>query len=165
MHEIQVLIGSKETTEAFAATRSEAFRRELTPELFMIPLTETLVRQLTNQTLRLPDLEDPDEANELATALEPLVESLVRANLVGRLGVVLTQYFGGAGDQAALLIENGTVDCGPFVGEGSINKILAKLGVCRDDKSGRDEFEVAGLDRWRSIDNIIGEAEHELASK
>lgn len=158
MHEIQVLIGGKETTEAFAATCSEALRRELTSELFMIPLTETLVLQMTNQVLRLPDLEDSDEAKELASALQPVVASLVSANLAGRLGVVVTQYFGGAGNQAALLIENGTVSHGPFVGEGSINRVLASLGVCRDDKTGRDEFAVAGLDRWRSTDHITGGA-------
>ncbi|MDX2021132.1 MAG: hypothetical protein SF187_12905 [Deltaproteobacteria bacterium] len=158
MHEIQVLIGGKETTEAFAATCSEALRRELTSELFMIPLTEALVLQMTSQALRLPDLEDPDEAKELASALQPVVTSLLDANLVGRLGVVLTQYFGGSGNQAALLVENGTVSHGPFVGEGSINRILARLGVCRDDKTGRDEFAVVGLDRWRSSDQIIGGA-------
>lgn len=155
MHEIQALIVSKNASASITRTWSEAVQRELTPTLVIVPLGASLVHQMTARQMHFPDLEDLDEVRTLAVTLEPVIEALAKLGQVGPLALVLTQYWGGAGEQAALLLENGAVRSGPLVGPGSINTILGDLGVHQDEETGYDQFDVVGLGRWRSTEDII----------
>jgi hypothetical protein len=147
MHEIQALIGSDAATAPLTAAWSAAVRRELTPGLFIVPITAALARQMVSAEVSWPDLEDVEEPAELAGRLEWLVRAIREVPLARNLAVVLTQYFGGIGEQAALLIRGDGTDTEPRAGAESINTVLASLGVVRDSESGRDEFDVVGLGR------------------
>jgi len=68
-----------------------------------------------------------------------------------RFAVVETDYFGGSGDQAAVVYENGSVIMEPEVAEvGPINRALRLIGV----HAGRahDEFDALGLAQFRGWD-------------
>lgn len=154
MHEIQALIGADAATAAIVKAWSDATRRVLAEELFIVPLTPALTRQMLGKDLHWPDLEDPDDGQALAQRLEPLLNAVGAARPAGILALVLTQYFGGAGAQAGLLLRDGRLEVGPLLGPGSINTVLRELGVRREDAGGMDEFDVVGLGRWRSSEEV-----------
>jgi len=68
-----------------------------------------------------------------------------------RFAVIETDYFGGHGDQAAIVYENGSVIMTAEVAEvGPINRALRLLGV--QVGNARDEFEALALNRFRGWD-------------
>lgn len=72
----------------------------------------------------------------------------------GAVAYVETDYFGGEGEQAAVLWENGEVVYEPYKGKlGPINDVLRRMGVARGD--GLDQFDAVGLGRHRSNDDWI----------
>ena len=156
MHEIQALIGSDATTTAVVRRWSEARRLELNGGFFIVPLQPALVCQMMGSDWLLPDLDDADEAETLIVVVAPLVHSLRSSDLNGQLALVFTQYWGGPGNQAALLLTDDLEFAKPIVGFGAINSVLSKLGVRADPE--RDEFETVGLGRWRSTETIFKNA-------
>jgi hypothetical protein len=64
------------------------------------------------------------------------------------IAYIETDYWGGEGEQAALLWEHGQVVYGPSKGRmGPINDVLRRMGVER--RNNLDEFEAVGLHRYR----------------
>jgi hypothetical protein len=153
MHELQAIIASREAAEDLRRCWPTHRASALSHGLSLIPLDAEFLQQLGANDFRVPDLEDPAVRSELVKHLEPVVVPLCRASIRGRLGVVLTQYFGGAGSQAAVLIERSEIALGPLVGAESINRVLAALGV-RSEGPARDEFEAVGLHRVRRHDQM-----------
>lgn len=96
-------------------------------------------------TLAVPgDLELPtDRQPELSGVFprERVLATMVR-HLVGhatpRFGIIITDYFGGVGDQWAVLLEGEALRA-----HGTINEVLAALGVVREAR--KDEFDTVGL--------------------
>lgn len=152
MHEIQALIGSEATTAALTRTWSEARRRELSADLFIVPMRPQLVRQATGAEWVLPDLEDPLEAPTLAGVVAPLITSIRRNNVGGTFALVFTQYWGGPGAQASFLVRDGVAAVNPHFGPNAINEALSQLGVQAEGE--RDEFDTVGLHRWRSTETM-----------
>ncbi|MFD7843460.1 hypothetical protein ACFV4K_11070 [Nocardia sp. NPDC059764] len=76
-------------------------------------------------------------ATELATRPDPT------------FAVVLTDYFGGAGDQWAVV----SVDGGPMQSVNTINKALRALGISA--VAGSDEFDTVGLAAHRSTPDYL----------
>jgi hypothetical protein len=150
MHEIQALIGSDTATAALTRTWSEARRRELSSDLFIVPLRRQLVRQATRADWVLPDLEDPLEAPKLAVAVAPLTDAIRRINVGGTCAPIFTQYWDGPGTQASFLVRDGVASVEPLFGPKAINQALSQLGVRADGE--RDEFDTVGLGRWRSTE-------------
>ncbi|MBR7832253.1 hypothetical protein KDL01_03225 [Actinospica durhamensis] len=90
---------------------------------------------------------------------ESLAELCAQASKDWPLVYVEAEYFGGAGDQKAVLWEAGQVALGPVTtgrlsasgrapGSTAISQALAGLGVV-ETSAERDEFLVLGLDRFR----------------
>jgi hypothetical protein len=90
---------------------------------------------------------------------ESLAELCARASKDAPLAYVEAEYFGGAGDQKAVLWAEGRIGLGPVTtgrlsasGRGpgctAISQVLAGLGVTGTNAQ-RDEFLVLGLDRHR----------------
>ncbi len=98
---------------------------------------------------------------------EPLAELCARASKDSPLVYAEAEYFGGAGDQKAVLWESGAIALGPVTtgrlsasgrgpGSTAISQALARLGV---EGAGpeRDEFLVLGLDRFRHWEDWGGQ--------
>src|SRR5690349_16229248 len=156
MHEIQALIGSDAATAAVTARWNQARRLELSDGFFIVPLQPALVRQVAGSEWELPDLEEADAGSALAVVVGPLMDAIRSGPMLDRLALVFTQYWGGSGNQAALLVSNEHETAEPTLGFGAINSTLSKLGVRADPE--RDEFETMGLGRWRSTETIFKNA-------
>lgn len=152
MHEIQALIGSDAFTAACTRSWSKAVRRELIFGFFIVPLQKEVVRQATGSDWELPDLDDPLEAPEIASVFTPLVDAIRRINVGGSCALVFTQYWGGTGTQASLLVRDGVAQGEPRFGSNAINLALSELGIRADE--GSDEFDTVDLGRWRSTESI-----------
>ncbi|WP_317444629.1 hypothetical protein [Streptomyces collinus] len=83
-------------------------------------------------------------------------ETLVAWSAGGPVAYVEAEYFGGVGEQRAVVCDGGAVVLGPlhleegqpFAPAGSpISQALRRLGVVA--RAGGDEFSAAGLDRYR----------------
>lgn len=91
----------------------------------------------------------------------PLLDALVLERVAKRVlgpealyAIVETDYFGGAGDQAAVVYRGSRQVMAPRVARiGPINAALRRLGVERG--ASRDEFEALGLDGFRSFDDLL----------
>ena len=69
------------------------------------------------------------------------------------LAYIETEYFGGLGDQSAVLARDGTIAFGPAEGPGTINHALQLMGVTAS-VPGLDEFDTIGLGWVRNNDDI-----------
>lgn len=91
------------------------------------------------------------DSRGLDAAFIPIVLSL---SAQGAILYVQTDYWGGSGEQGALLAENGRAVFGPEhrgILPGPISRALALMGVvCGPEDF--DEFEAVGLERHRSND-------------
>ena len=68
------------------------------------------------------------------------------------LAYIETDYFGGCGTQAGVLVEKGRVAVPPVEGAGTIDRLLAALGVrCLP---GKDEFDSLGLGSFRHMPDM-----------
>lgn len=80
-------------------------------------------------------------------------EFLRARSAYGALVYLETDYFGGAGEQAAVVFDAGRMIGEPERGTlGPINSALARLGVARSGTD--DEFDTIGLGRYRSMDDF-----------
>lgn len=72
----------------------------------------------------------------------------------GAVAYFETDYWGGEGEQAAVLWKGGEVVCEPARAKlGPINDVLRRMGVERGD--GLDQFDAVGLGRHRNNDDWI----------
>ena len=109
----------------------------------LLPLTDALEKALGDGGVS----ENPyAEFWRLSAPLAGLGKEISEA---GRVAYVETDYFGGSGNQAAILWEAGEVIGPPYQARiGAINQVLARMGVDKGDAT--DRFEALGLDRFRS---------------
>lgn len=150
-HAIQAFIAREEVLRAAAARLGNAHVAPLGQGFALVPLTDDLHDEVTE-----PGSGAAYEGRlwKLSSALARLAAEWSRQ---GPVAYVETEYFGGIGDQAALVWEGGEVVFGPERAEiGPINEALRRLGAGRGDHL--DEFEAVGLRRHRHTANWIGEA-------
>jgi hypothetical protein len=90
----------------------------------------------------------------------PLLNSEVVLRMVGYLAadplyaIINTDYFGGNGEQAAMVYRDSEVVMPPeWGGGGPINKALRLLGVTAE--KGKDEFDTVGLGGYRQFDDLF----------
>lgn len=122
---------------------------ELKQSLFLLPMVDELYDALPNA----------DSATEINgdfhfKFLSPkLIATLTEASKEESVAYVETEYFGGLGDQGAIVAKEGRIAFGPTDGDGSINSALRLIGV----KKGlaRDEFDAVGLDKFRSNEDWL----------
>lgn len=122
--------------------------------LSMVPLSETLLRELQRKADGATDPTDVSGALEFLTpAVEHWARSLSHECVVA---YVETEYFGGEGFERAVVWRDARLALGPLDGTGSINRALRALGV--QGRNGQEEFEVVGLGRHRSLEEWLSEA-------
>lgn len=83
---------------------------------------------------------------------EDVLQALADLSTAFDLAYIETNYFGSAGDQGAAFFSAGQQLYLARAQRGPINHVLSHLGVIA---SSQDEFETAGLHRYRSNDRFI----------
>jgi hypothetical protein len=122
--------------------------RELIRNFKIVPVDDELVAEIAGCDFSFPDIEADD-----AIDLGPLLQALRNAS-AAHFALICTQYFGGVGNQTAVLFGEKNFT-GPFLGPDAINGVLERLGIRPDVSGQRDSFSVAGLERWRSTEDLI----------
>ena len=112
----------------------------------LFPLTDKLL-----DNLRIPRSKGLDDFNKLPTELTDL---LAKLSVICPLLYFETEYFGGDGNQLAVVFENGKMIFDPAQDVvGPINEGLCLLGV--EKKANSDEFDSIGLGENRSTDEWL----------
>ncbi|GGN43002.1 hypothetical protein GCM10010842_29970 [Deinococcus daejeonensis] len=94
------------------------------------------------------------ETKTLTHLTAPLAALITHLSQAERVAYVEADYFGGTGTQVAAVWDGGRLIWGPEQGKiGPINHALRLLGVRR--VPGQDEFEAAGLNRHRHLDDWL----------
>jgi hypothetical protein len=145
-HHIQGFVVASSLAPALAEVLGAAVEVPLNGGFTFIPLTDRVYDGLSE---RFPGANAPvrSEFWKLSPAAE---RAAVEVSGRGAVAYVETEYFGGVGDQAAIVWSAGHVVMVRRAHGGPINKALAALGVSRSLV--RDEFDVVGLGVHRGMD-------------
>ncbi len=154
MYSLCALLGDASTLKSRLGAASGSRVIELSAGLGMVPLTESLLRDIQR------GWRDSKGAEHIAGIFEfltPAVENWARA-LSGGLAVayIETEYFGGEGFERSAVFRDSNVILGPLEGGGAVNRALRALGVAA--QPGQEEFDAAGLGRHRSLEEWLSEA-------
>lgn len=155
-HNLRAIIG-RPVAMAALADRFVAVRRVPLRQGFeMVPLVDDLFEEMSIS----PDAKNPEAAvggwGRLGKQVEDLLAELSRTSPVA---YVCTEYFGGSGEQSALVFLDGCLATWsggagrvlPWPSSvGPINAALSTIGVAREP--GQDEFDSMGLGRYRRMD-------------
>jgi hypothetical protein len=118
----------------------------------MIPVTDDFFSEIEPRAVRCGDEEGMFEY--LSARITELLQSASRRGIIGYIGA---EFFGGEGNQCAVLYEAGQPVLGPLIGSDALNRALAALGVGR--AANRDEFETIGLGKHRFTDRWISQSD------
>jgi hypothetical protein len=118
----------------------------LEQEFSLFPLTDELLKNL-----HVPCHKGLEESGNLPNELTDL---LAKLSAICPLLYFETEYFGGWGNQLAIVFENGKITFGPAQNSiGPINDGLRLLGV--PAKANIDEFDILGLGQNRFSDDWL----------
>jgi hypothetical protein len=148
-HHIQAIVGSKHVLDILQQRFGLSTVVGLNQGLFMLPMLEEFYEAL------------PSAIDTLAWEGEfhfrfldaKVVALLIDASKKDAVAYVETEYFGGDGDQGAIVAREGKIVFGPAEGGGSINAALRMIGAKKE--SAHDEFDAVGLGRFRSNEDWI----------
>ena len=144
-HYIQAVIGKRGAVQAFADSWVPAEVVDLPQDCALVFLTDALFDDIT-ELFDEPDREPPFSLCFFTSAIRRALEEAARP---GPLAYIETDYAGGRGTQAGVLLEHGAVKMGPLEGAGTINHLLKNIGVWR--RPGEDEFDALGLGQYRHM--------------
>ncbi|MFK7969119.1 MAG: hypothetical protein AB8F95_02075 [Bacteroidia bacterium] len=158
-HHINIILAKEATIRSIESAWVLAHAIKLPQGFAMIPISIDLVEDME-------ELEDKPKTHEKSPlgSLPPTLHQYLLANSrQSEIAYIETEYFGGTGHQAAILYKDQNIALGPLITENNywekdsedqqaINAILSKMGVwCNQDK---DEFEMLGLGKWRSNEEM-----------
>lgn len=127
------------------AERYDLFGITLTPEITMFHIDHYYTACWQKQLDVQGDLDSPNCAIFPSEAVIHTLMATITGTLEPLFAVILTDYFGGAGQQWAQVYQGNTV-VNPQIR--TINQALARLGVVASP--GMDEFDTIGLSNYRS---------------
>jgi hypothetical protein len=119
----------------------------LSESFSLIPLTETLIDDLHGVHEAQNEATYSDTFWKLAPEVAWFARDLSKS---GTVVYVEAEFFGGVGEQAAIIWENRQVIAGPWRAVDAINQALRQLGV--DKGTEYDEFEAIGLGQHRATE-------------
>jgi hypothetical protein len=156
-HRIECLIYKKDHDNQLLRALKTARYVTLNYGFVAVPLNEELLEEFR---LLQPHSQAPQPILWGNIEPDPVPASFLEA--VSRdhsIAYVRTRYFGGEGEQAAGVWENGRLVMAPLVDTrpGPINAALSKIGVPRDPKQ-IDEFASLGLQQYRGLGDLKGTA-------
>ncbi|MHA3774770.1 hypothetical protein ACXR0O_24880 [Verrucomicrobiota bacterium sgz303538] len=162
-HNLHAIIGPRESALEFAARWQRAHTMPLAQGFLLIPVTEVLLDDIAE----LHGSTKPDPFAVFSHFSDGLAVSIADSATNGPLAYIETEYFGGVGEQYAILWENGHVALGPLTsetkwsgheliqtpaGDSSICQVLRRMGVWK--QGSQDEFDALGLGAFRETENI-----------
>ncbi|MEU9268553.1 hypothetical protein AB0E04_24320 [Streptomyces sp. NPDC048251] len=153
-YDLQAVIAGRELLRAASRELPAARLASLGQGLALMPMTDALFDSVA----------DGSDAGALGFWRLPggFEKTLADWSAAGPVAYVEAEYFGGVGEQHAVVWEGGTIVWGPLqVPEGrpfppagsAISQALRRLGIVAD--AGEDEFSVVGLGRHRHSDGWI----------
>jgi hypothetical protein len=148
-HFVQAIVGSKRLLDTLQQRFGVSRVVELSQGLFMLPMLDELYDAL-------PSAEGVSEMTgdfPFQFLDQRIVALLVQASHDEPLAYFATEYFGGAGNQGAIVAKDGKIAFGPVEGSGSINSALRMLGAKKE--RAHDEFDAVGLSRFRSNEDWL----------
>jgi hypothetical protein len=148
-HHIQAIIGSKHVLDSLQQRFGGTTVVGLNQGLFLLPMLEGFYDALPSAVDTLAW--EGDFHFRFLDA--KVVALLIDASKKDAVAYVETEYFGGAGDQGAIVAREGKIVFGPVEGDGSINAALRMIGAKKE--SAHDEFDAIGLGRFRSNEDWI----------
>jgi hypothetical protein len=95
----------------------------------------------------VPDLEAADVGSALRRFLAPLIAKVRSINASDDFCMIFTQYWGGAGTQAAVSVTHSGMLSSLTLGDDAINDALHQMGV--ESTAVEDAFKRVGLHTWR----------------
>ena len=151
-HNVTGLISTAETLCKFAVRHKLHQPISLAKGLAILPLRDEDI----DAFIPAPQSGYPDGFVYLS---QQLAAALCNASEEGALIYFETEYFGGSGAQGAAVYKGGTCILGPERADfGPINRALALVGV-RTESPAHDEFETVGLQRHRSSEDWLEDAD------
>lgn len=167
-HVLRAVIGPTGSASDFVS-RWVGARAVTLPQAFMlVPVTDALFDDISE----LYGFNRPDPSAEFAYLSEALAEAISQSSREGQLAFIETDYFGGIGQQHAVVWDRGRVVLGPLTSETTwtgqdviqppaseeaINQVLRYMGVWT--RGGQDEFDTLGLGEFRDTEcaaNVAG---------
>ena len=158
-HSIRAFIGHRDMVDSLAKKWLKT-PIQLNQELSMLYLTDELFDDITEKI----GLRDNPFSDIFSFLNSSIISVLEEYSQHGKLAYCETDYFGGAGTQAALLYENGRQKSPPIlttdnygaekapVDKRAINKVLKEFGIKKTE--GKDEFDSVGLGDFRNMSCI-----------
>ncbi|MEU6683013.1 hypothetical protein [Streptomyces sp. NPDC046832] len=153
-YDLQAVIAVEETLRVVSRGLAAARSASVGQGLALVPMTDALFDAVA------------DGSGVGAAGFRRLTggfeQTLARWSEAGPVAYVESEYFGGVGEQRAVVWEGGAVELGPLhVGEGEpfvsagspVSQALRRLGAVA--RAGRDEFSAVGLDRHRHTEAWI----------
>ena len=148
-HYIQAIVGSKHVLDSIQQRFGMSRVVELSQGLFLLPVIEELYDALPSTRDALTW-----EGEFHFRFLDSKVVALLKeASKESAVAYVETEYFGGDGDQGAIVARDGTIVFGPAAGDGSINAALRLIGATKE--AAYDEFDAIGLSRFRNNEDWV----------
>jgi hypothetical protein len=154
VYSLCALLGDASTLKSRLGPDSNARVIELTGGLGMVPLSESLLRDIQRGWSDSPGSAHVAGVFEFLTGA---VENWARALSSGlSVAYMETEYFGGEGFERSVVFRDSNVILGPLDGGGAVNRALRVLGVV--PAPGQEEFDAAGLGRHHSLEEWLSEA-------
>jgi hypothetical protein len=154
VYSLCALLGHASTLKSRLGSDSSVRVIELTGGLGMVPLSESLLRDIQRGWR---DSRGSAHVAGVFEFLTPAVESWARALSMGLTVAYLeTEWFGGEGFERSAVFRDSNVILGPLDGGGAVNRALRALGVTAGP--GQEEFDAAGLGRHHSLEEWLSEA-------
>lgn len=163
-HSLRLFVGPAVALRIFEkASRNVRYYR-LTPgaDLLVVPLDDDLQDAIHD----ISGTGDWLEAGPRISTGD--MDFAARASKGAAVAYVETEYFGGVGDQSAVLWKGGQLALGPLTMDSAsagrprslwpINAVLRGLGIRIEPENAFDEFEAFGLGLYRSHDDIADRA-------
>jgi hypothetical protein len=148
---IRAIVGHVDAVHAAVREKRHARVCRLGKAMALVPLSDDLYDELTGS----PPGDDPYEALEWLS--QGAARWLADASRAAPLAYVEAEYFGGHGEQAAIVFKDGAVAQGPARAPlGPINEALRALGVAAG--GAHDEFDAVGLGRHRDVEGWIDDS-------
>ncbi|HEU4453449.1 MAG TPA: hypothetical protein VFR81_10325 [Longimicrobium sp.] len=148
-HSISGFVARADVLRAGTAHLRSAYVASLGQGFGFVPVTEEVDEETGGRTVAY------EQFYRLTDALARLGAAMSRGG--GAVAYVETDYFGGTGEQAAIVWKDGRIYSGPEKSRiGAVSDALRRLGAEKGDA--HDEFDAIGLSRHRHNDGWIEQA-------
>lgn len=152
-YRLEAIICREQLARLITDEYQSAKRIRLKNKLFLIPYTEEFYDEL-NQFEKSADFEGFYLLNE------KLFNYLLSKSVVDPVAYIEADYFGGVGQQSAIMVGDEKVILDVRAGDseyGPVNLVLKEFGIIRE--SNLDEWDTVGLLRYRDTDDWLEAAE------